>query len=438
MPASGRVPTAQAVLFLVLLTLLSLAVRLLFFQRFRWEGMECDGAGYLDVARHILAGQGWSVDYVQLLFRPLVSLPRPDAQWSPLYPFLTALAVAAGGLNITAVKLVPLAFGMFTPAAASLLAFGLTGRRLAGLFAGLLAVAYPTLVSYSMRVETESCTILLVSAVLICLLLRPRRAWLLGALLAAAYLMKYQSVWLWIAVSLGLFWRLPRAEAWRALGIAALTFLVLCSPWLVRNALLFGDPLHTDLPHLVLAQCPDFGGGQRVVASLTPPPPALRYAILHPAAVATRAHDGLRMLTVGLLRDNGGSAWLAPLALLGLWSIRARWKLWVPVLVYAGLLFGFISVTLTAARYGFCLVPFWAALAGAGAGWLASASAQRKVGVRVMGTAAGVVLVVASIAGEARETARQMGDHRSGWNPGASSCPVEMLASRPFIVARTA
>jgi hypothetical protein len=434
MGARGH-PTA---LTLLLLTLLALAVRLVFFERFRWEGVECDGAAYLDLARHIGAGQGWLVDYVQLLFRPVVPLPRPDAQWSPLYPLLTAFAISAGGLNVTAAKIVPLFFGVLVPPATCLLCLGLTGSRTAGACAGLFSLAYPALVMYSLRIQAESGTILLVTAVFSCLLLRPRAAWLLGTLMGLAFLMKCQSMWLWPGVALGLCLTLPRREALRALLITTAVFLLVCSPWMVRNARVFGNPLHSDLTCFVLADYPEFGGGQCFVASAVPPPRFLEYAASRPMEVARHVWRGLRGLRGGLFRDNRGSLFLVPLAVLGLWSLRLRWRLWLPIALYGVALSVFVSLSLPAVRYLLNLIPFWASLAGAGAARLLRAPAERDSRLRALSAVVAGALVAGAVLGEARETVRRVGDRRSDWNPGAYVCPIQLLVCRPYLLAHTA
>jgi 4-amino-4-deoxy-L-arabinose transferase-like glycosyltransferase len=426
-----------AILDIVVLALLALAIRVLFFQEYRLEGTDCDGAGYMGLARHIRAGEGWLSDYYRILFLPLPPLPGPNACWSPLYPLLTAISYLVAGSTFTAAKLVPLVFGVLIPPAGYLLGLGLSGRRLPGLLAGLLALIHPVLVTMSLRIETESLTIFMVTVILGCLLLWPRRGWLLGLLLGVAFLAKYQSMWLWPTVALGIFLSLTARQAWRSLAVAGVVFLLVCSPWMVRNYRVFGDPTYTDLKHLALLCYPEFGGVHQFLASPTAPPSLVAYARAHPMNIIKFVRYSAPALIRQAFKDDRGSLLLAPLALLGMWCLGRRWRRWLPILLYAGLLSVFISMTIPNPRYLTNLVPIWLVLAGAGADWLGIRfRTPGRAGVLVGLLVA--VLVAGSVVEEGVATVRAATDRAGEWCPSANYCCMELLSCRPWVLRHTA
>ena len=189
-PAPPRVGT----LFLLIL-LAGLVVRLGLFSQYTASGTDCDGASYMSVARNIATGNGWVKNSLNDLYLLPDTVAQPDTHWSPLYSLLTAAAFSLFGVSIGSAKLVPLLFGTLLPPLIFLLARRLTGSLWLGVLAGVIAVIHPTMVTWSLRIETEIMSMFFVCATFI-LLLDPRwrkNGFALGLCLGVAWLGKYQN-----------------------------------------------------------------------------------------------------------------------------------------------------------------------------------------------------------------------------------------------------
>jgi 4-amino-4-deoxy-L-arabinose transferase-like glycosyltransferase len=431
-----RLPPA---VLLAALAAAGLAVRLAFFDRYSLAGTDCDGAGYMEVARHIAAGLGFRTGVYKQLFLPPVSLPQPDAHWNPLYPLLTAGAFRLFGESMAAAKLVPLAFGATLPPLICLLAQALTGRRAAGWVAGLIAVVHPTLVTWSLRIETEICTMALVTAVFVLMMREGRwRGPALGVILGLACLMKYQSGMLLGVVLLHDLLARGFCRGVSGLVPVLVGFGVTVAPWLARGLLAFGHPLYNDVGYEALLTYPGFGGfSQRYWATLTPPPPFATWMLGHPAETLRHAYFGARELAFSLPSEALGSLWLVPFGLLGTARVLPAWKRWAPALLYGSLLLLAFSLTTPLARYLLSLIPFWIVLAADGAAWLAiPAGLSRPALRRTLATSVAIVMAIALV-DQTRAAAARAGDRTSLWNPHSFFCPLELAAASPYIRSNT-
>jgi hypothetical protein len=433
-PWFARVPPA---LMLAAMAAAALGVRLAFFQHYPLVGTDCDGAGYMDVARHIAAGLGFRTGAYKQLFLPPVSLPQADAHWCPLYPLLTAGVFRLFGESITVAKLVPLAFGVALPPLVYLLAHALTRSRATAAIAGLIAVVHPLLVTWSLRIETEIGTMALVTAVFVLMMREGRwRGWALGLILGLACLMKYQSLMLWAVVLAHDLHARGLRRGLRGLVPVAAGFAVTVAPWLVRNFLVFGHPLYNDVAHEALLTYPGFGASpQRYWATLTPPPRFAPWMLHHPMETLRHVYYGVRGLAVALPREVVGSLWLVPFGLVGAVRGLSAWRRWAPAVLYGLLLLLAFSLTTFLPRYLLSLAPFWIVLAADGAAGLAIHAQRLRPALRRALTAAVVIALAAGLADQVRTTVAAANDHTSVWSPGAYHCPLELLAAAPYIAA---
>ena len=416
--SAGRLERLPPGLVMALLTILGLALRLVWFNRYQLAGTDCDGAGYMDVARHIASGAGFTTNVYKYLYLPPASLPQPDAHWNPLYPLLTAGAFRLFGESMFSAKLVPLLLGTAVPALVYRLAQALTGDRRTALAAGLLAVAHPVLVTWSLRIETEIGTLALVTAVLV-LMFRPK--WqgsvALGVVAGLAWWMKYQSALLWGAILLQAAIMRPPRRGLRGLAIVALAFTVTISPWLARNQRVFGDPFHTDLRTDVISDYAGLGGRNRVWASLTPPPKPIPYLLAHGSEALHHVYGNLVGFARDLPREASGSVLLVPLALVGVLAEARRWRNWAPPVFYGALLLALFSISTAHTRYLYSVIPIVIVLSASGAVWLAGRAAVLP---RAPAAALRVLLVLGvgvAIADEVRTAAAAATDRRSVWTP---------------------
>lgn len=413
---------------LALVFLLGLALRVAAFPGASLDGSDCDGAAYLELARHLSAGAGYVTNAVYHLWNATPQFPRPESLWNPLYPCLVALASLATGDHWLAGKLVSLVFGAALPPLAVLLGRSLTGRWEAGLLAGVFAAIDPTLVLWSSRTLTECGTVTLGAAALVLAFRREAwGAWALGAVMGLAYLQKYQSFLLWIAIApIVVSEHGPRAAA-RRLAIAAAVFVAAISPWLVRNTLVFGDPFHSDIRWNLLGDYPAFGGSYRFWASTTRPPGFLDYALAHPGEVLARTVHGLRVLRWQFLADHVASPVLIPLAALGLVAAWRRRTAWLAILAWLAALAVLSAMSLPRARFLVGALPLLGVLAGAG---LATAFDRAARAPRARRLATGLVVVLGLWpAGELLRTGWTLAsDRTSAWNRHYYFCPIEYAA----------
>ena len=421
---------APLLLWLAALTLLALAARLALWGHYTLQGSECDGAAYLEIGRQIRAGHGYVTNAWQHLWNHPAHFPMPESKWSPLFSYLAAGLMPLVGDSWTTGKLVVLLFGVSVPALTVWLGAGLSGRRSVGLIAGVLAALHPTLVTWSLRVLTEVCSIALVAAVY-ALALKPGRgrAALLGALLGLAYLMKYQNALLWVAVAgvvvLERGWRRALADLWPA----AAAYALVIAPWLVRNVRVFGDPFYTDLKWMLLSQYPAFEHQLRFFARPDPPPLLVPWGLAHPHEVVANVTNGARIIANEFLTQHKGSWLLIPLVPFGLGIVRRHWKRWLPFAVYLAILAGGALVSAPQSRYLLSALPLYLTLAAAGAVWLA----ERGGALRAPLVAAAALLIAGALANEALISRRMARDETSPWNPRFYFCPIELMAAAPWV-----
>lgn len=411
-----------------LVFLFGLALRAFAFAGARLEGSDCDGAAYLEIARHIAAGEGFVTNAVYHLWNATSQFPRPESLWNPLQPCLVAGVSLATGDVWLAGKLVSLAFGAALPPLAVLLGRSLTGRWEAGLLAGLYAALDPTLVLLSARALTEAGTVTLGTAALVLAFRREAwAAWGLGAVLGLAVLQKYQSGLLWVAVAPIVLSEHGRREGARRLGFAALAFAAALAPWLARNALVFGDPFHTDIRWNVLTDYPAFGGSRRAWASLVRPPGFAEYAAAHPGEVLARTLHGLRALRWEFLGEHVASPALLPLAAAGLVAAWRRRAAWLAILAWLAVLSVASAMTLPRARFLLGALPLVGVLAAAGLvtihGWVARAARARAFAL-----ALALVLGLWPAADLVRAGRAAALDRASPWNLHGYFCPLEYAA----------
>lgn len=200
-----------------------------------------DGLEFHILANQLAAGDG----YVQ----PLIVSPNhvATADKPPLYPLLLTIPSLLGWKTLVAHRVVSCLMG-----AALVAGVGLLGRRVGGdrigLIAAALAALYPLLVVLDGAVRSESLYAPLIAFALLAayrLVDRPTlgRAALLGALFGAAALTRSEAVLL-LAIVLALAARhLPRGARLKPLAVAALTAVLVLSPWVIRNWAELGQPL---------------------------------------------------------------------------------------------------------------------------------------------------------------------------------------------------
>jgi 4-amino-4-deoxy-L-arabinose transferase-like glycosyltransferase len=437
-PEAGRSTRTLAVV-IVLLLVVSVAARLSVMGNYHLEGIDRDTAGYIKVADNIASGAGWVNHSVRYLYALPDTIPFPDSYWSPLFPLMLAGMFRAAGTSFAAGQVVTLVFGALVPLVAFFLAGALTRSRAAAVCAGLIAAVHPTLITSSSRVMPEIVMIFLV-ALALALLLRSggngRRDVWLGVTLGLAYLLKYQNGALVVPVVVYYFLACPWREAMRRIATVGMVSLLVVSPWLVRNAMVFGDPFYAIVRTGIISYYPEFGNEARFVCMLDPPPAGLPYILHHLGEAKALMHTALYTVVTPFFREFSGSLLLIPFVALGIVTMGRGWRRWVPLGVFAAFLVLFFSVTLPLVRYVLVLLPVWIAFAAAGMGVVWS-SFQRRPPVRMVGRVVVVVALAWVLGTQARHTWSVAQNTASEWTPGANYGVLEAQAVAGFVQAHT-
>jgi 4-amino-4-deoxy-L-arabinose transferase-like glycosyltransferase len=217
---------------LVAILLCGLVVRLVFlFGTAETQLKIVDEQHYHQLATNLVQGNGFAWGPGQL------TSMRP-----PLYPAVIALIWTVTGTdNLIVVRIVQVALSLFTVVLVYLLGFRLYNREVATVAAGLFCL-YPSLVGFNFLILTETLfTFLLCSFVLTVVLLlqtgRMRFAWLAGGLLGLAALTR-SVMWPFPLLLIPLLlWKMPYPVAIRlkTVGALLLGYLLVMTPWVVRN-----------------------------------------------------------------------------------------------------------------------------------------------------------------------------------------------------------
>ncbi len=229
-----------------------------------------DTAYYVMVARNLVTGHGLTSDALWSFQTPPLIFPRPAFEvWLPLPSLLMALPMALLGTSFAVAQLPTLLVGAVIPVlawrlaadVAAELALPIGRARTLAFGVGLTAAVELPLVLFSALPDSTAMFTALVlgACLLISRLLRqpgggrlvdPRLVGL-GVLIGLAALARNEALWL-AATWAGLAWfgtrdatgsRLPRAERLRLIGVPAAVALLVFAPWLVRDWLVFGNPL---------------------------------------------------------------------------------------------------------------------------------------------------------------------------------------------------
>ena len=211
-----------------------------------------DDAFFHGTAQLLAHGHG----YIRPLDLAFHGQSIPTAEHPPLYPLLLSVPPALGLDGLDAERMVGVAIGTGTVAAAALIGRRVAGDR-AGLAAAVLCAAYPSFIAADGAIMSETLFGFLVAlGVLMALRLRtrpsPAAAAGLGVAVGLAALTRSEGLLLLPLLGAPALWRASGHRL--ALGAAAsLATVVVLAPWVVRNADVFGRPVLSDNQGTLLA-----------------------------------------------------------------------------------------------------------------------------------------------------------------------------------------
>jgi 4-amino-4-deoxy-L-arabinose transferase-like glycosyltransferase len=248
--AAHKLP-ASALVFLV-----AIAVRLTFIlllgSEQRLYDSNFDQNIYIDIARNLLEGRGFSVSYDIFV----ASSNRPTSIQPPVYPFMLASVFALFGENYLLVRLVQILMS----AAICVCVYHIGKRTMgekAGIIAGIVTAFYPALVMYVRPLTTEILFALLLSLGTLLLIKYVQQLWrpvhymAWGGVLSIAFLLRPE-VLVFAALSTAFIvaWTIRyRQRSVRSLMSGLMLTAVIClltiMPWALRNLDVHGELLFT-------------------------------------------------------------------------------------------------------------------------------------------------------------------------------------------------
>lgn len=290
-----------------------------------------DTAYYVSVARNLVDGLGLVSNAIWSYGTPPLQFPRDAFEvWLPLPTFLAAVPMLVFGTGFHAAQVSNVLIGALVPVLAWRLAADVaeerampTGRaRTLAIGTGLtVIVSLPLLLHGVLPDSTTPFTVLaLAGCLLMTRLVRdPRRARLsdrrlvaLGIVFGLAALTRNEFLWLglvWVVLA----WRAPftgRVERIRLVLAPAIIGFVILAPWLVRDWLVFGNPL----PGQAATNALSVTGFD--IFAWQDPPTLARYLAQGPAWLLTSRVEGLAHNLFDVLLVPG-----APVSLLGLLAL---------------------------------------------------------------------------------------------------------------------
>jgi hypothetical protein len=340
----------EAVLSAGLIFLVALLVRAIFAAQIVFPKPE-DTAYYVGVARNLLDGRGLVSDALWSYGTPPLVFPRPAFEvWLPLPTFLAAVPMAVLGTTFAAAQVSSVLMGALVPVLAWHLAADVAAERglpslrarTLALGTGLSTAVYLPLLLHSAL--PDSTMPYAVFALAACLLMariardprgaRPTDLRLLGlgACLGLAALTRNDAVWLAL-VWVGIAWTAPGATArarLRLIAIAGAVALAIFAPWMIRDWLVFGNPL----PGQALSNAFSVTGFD--IFAWNDPPSLSRYLDVGPARLLEMRGEGLWHNTATVLLLPG-----LPISILGILALpwQARGRVLRPVLMVSLLTF---------------------------------------------------------------------------------------------------
>lgn len=202
---------------------------------------------YYNLARSLLEGRGFVIDYIWQYHQPPADVTHPIDYWMPLPAVWPAAGMALLGDTLLAALIPSVLIGTSLAALAYAIAAAAGLSIPARLMAMALIVFLPEFVLGSVRTDTVISYVLFAGLALLCFYIglrrRPAMLPLSGAFVALAQLSRQDGLILIPAMLLGLliFWRFgdrPLPRRW--LVTLPLAWLVVIGPWLVRNYFVVG------------------------------------------------------------------------------------------------------------------------------------------------------------------------------------------------------
>ncbi len=253
-----------------------------------------DPYDYAQLARNLAKGSGFTTQVISpISWSKIPALsPHPDLWRAPLYPLFVSLGFLLFGPSEFVLPLVSgLAF-----IGVVLVTYGITKQlfdRSSAFLAGLFVLTAPGLLRTGVTGYTESLYMLLVLLGVQIVLADDRQPYLLGIVSAFAYLTRYNHWFLLIGILYVALDRIKRDRFGYGLRFAG-AFLLVLSPWLLRNAYWTGNPFYHHHAYLLASHNP-INRGFTVFFQFDPPD-LLTFVLNHPVLMIKKSLGNLLKL----------------------------------------------------------------------------------------------------------------------------------------------
>ena len=320
-------------------------------------GINHDEAYILNLADQIYQGNGFVTPVLWQLYLMPESLPMPYAgAVGPLPSIFIAGCFLLFGVTPFAMHFPGMILGSLIAPATFILAlrFELSGWR--AFAAGCVTTVHPFLAYNSNKIMTDIPS----AAFVLCgfVLLFGRRSnvtnILLGVTWGLAYLCRYQALLFGLVIVAS--WLISRQLTPRDVGVACAAFTLTVLPWLVRGAVVFGNPFYTHASeyYWLIAHVPE---QVQLVRRTTPPPDQIVYLMEHGPTYLAATLGRIKAMVFYTTDVVAPNTALALGCVLGLVRMRKELRAFIPAIIYCGIMVAFFLTSYLEPRYLLSVAP---------------------------------------------------------------------------------
>jgi len=273
-----------------LLVLFIIAFSLRFFLQFFNIVFEGDEMNYVQLAKNLYYGEGYTVTFINFLY---LSSPfgSPDFYWPPLLPYVIYLFYIVFGVSDFSAKLVSVIFGSLLVIPIYFLGKQLFNEKI-GFLCALLVTVSRNLVLFSIQVNADIPLVFFLTTCVYWNIKSTENANLKYCLLSGlffglAYLARFSAIIFLPILLFNLLYLGKTKKKVYSFFLFVASFFVIISPWLIRNVLLTGSPFFSE-KGIPLASYILGGSYEENFFGLTAPPSPIQLFLENPFGVISK------------------------------------------------------------------------------------------------------------------------------------------------------
>jgi hypothetical protein len=215
-----------------------------------------DSYQHFSVAKSFLTDEWFTSDMIDNYWTPYKDFPLPVSYRPPFQDFLTALAMVVNGVEYSGAASMSLLFGIMLVPVVWALAESFAGEK-AAFLAASMAVVNSFLALRSLELEPRVFVIFFTLAMFVFSMKGKKWAAAAAACAGLAYLTHYSSLFFIFATAAYGMFQAGRAIKAKDVAVPAAIFIILISPLLIRNIILFGNPIYTTSRYVPFMTTPE-------------------------------------------------------------------------------------------------------------------------------------------------------------------------------------